>query len=58
VVVPSVSSAGTPKEASALLRSAGLVPGSVTGSADGTLTTSPKPGSTVRRGSTVNLVYR
>jgi eukaryotic-like serine/threonine-protein kinase len=58
VVVPSVSSAGTPKEASALLRSAGLVPGSVTGSADGTLTTSPKPGSTVKRGSTVNLVYR
>ena len=45
VVVPSVSSAATPKEAAAILRSAGLVPGSVTGSADGTLTTSPKPGS-------------
>jgi len=40
------------------VRSAWLVPGTVTGSADGTLTTSPKPGTKVKRGSTVNLVYR
>ena len=58
VAVPSVAGAASPKAAAAILQANGLVPGSVTGSAVGTLTTSPPPGTKVKRGSTVNLVYR
>lgn len=58
VKVPAVSSAKTPAEAAAILRAAGLVPGSVSGSADGTPTTKPKAGTEVKKGSTVAIILQ
>ena len=57
VAVPDVSGADTPAEAAAIIRAAGLVPGSVSGSSEGTPAgTSPGTGTQVRKGSTVNIV--
>lgn len=58
VKVPNVAKAKTPAEAAQILRDAGLKPGSVSGSADGKPTTSPGPGTEVKKGSTVNIVLR
>ncbi len=57
VAVPDVRSASTPAEAAAILRSAGLVPGTASGSAEGSpVGTSPGRGTSVDVGSTVNIV--
>ncbi|MBX3312913.1 MAG: PASTA domain-containing protein [Actinobacteria bacterium] len=56
VKVPSVASADTPAEAAQILRDAGLVPGSVSGSAEGTPRTSPAAGTEVRSGSKVDII--
>ncbi|CAN5745240.1 hypothetical protein BH10ACT1_BH10ACT1_20900 [soil metagenome] len=56
VAVPDVSSADTPSQAAAILRAAGLKPGSVSGSAEGTPSTNPKAGTKVKPGSTVNII--
>ncbi|MCB0978970.1 MAG: PASTA domain-containing protein, partial [Acidimicrobiales bacterium] len=58
VKVPSVSSADSPSEAARILRAAGLVPGRVSGSADGRPSTSPAAGTEVRKGSKVDIVLR
>ena len=55
--VPDVTGAGTPAQAAAILRAAGLVPGSVSGASEGSPTgTSPSRGTTVKKGSKVNIV--
>lgn len=57
VAVPDVTGASTPAGAAAILRAAGLRPGSVSGPAEGTPTgTSPGRGTTVKKGSTVNIL--
>lgn len=57
VAVPDVRSADTPAEAAAILRAAGLVPGTASGSAEGSpIGTSPGRGTMVAVGSTVNIV--
>ncbi|QXC63111.1 PASTA domain-containing protein [Aquihabitans sp. G128] len=58
VAVPDVSKADTPAEAAAIIRQAGLVPGDVSGSADGKPTTSPAKGTKVKKGSTVKIVLK
>lgn len=58
VKVPSVAKATTPAQAAQILRDAGLVPGSVSGSADGTPTTRPAAGTEVRRGTKVDIILR
>lgn len=57
VAVPDVRSASTPAEAAAILRAAGLVPGSASGSAEGSpVGTEPGRGTSVDVGSTVDIV--
>ncbi|CAN5296152.1 hypothetical protein BH20ACT3_BH20ACT3_10460 [soil metagenome] len=57
VTVPDVSEAETPAEAAALLREAGLTPGSVSGPSEGTpAATSPAAGDEVSPGTTVDLI--
>ena len=56
IKVPSVADADTPLEAAVILRQAGLVPGDVSGSADGSPRTDPKAGTSVRAGSTVDII--
>ena len=58
VKIPSVASAKTPAEAAAILRSAGLKAGSVSGSADGKPTTKPAAGTEVKKGSTVDIILK
>jgi serine/threonine-protein kinase len=57
VAVPSVAGASDSRDASAILRAAGLKPGNVSGPADGSPTgTSPKAGTMVAPGTTVNII--
>ena len=57
VAVPSIKSASTPKQAANILRSAGLVPGDVSGPADGSpKRTDPKAGTMVHKGTTVDII--
>lgn len=57
VAVPDVSWTTTPAQAASVLRSKGLVPGKVTGPAEGTpKRTSPAAGTQVREGSKVDIV--
>ena len=57
VAVPDVTGASTPAQAAAILREAGLKPGSVSGPSEGTpIGTSPGRGTKVRKGSTVNIL--
>ncbi len=57
VDVPDVTGAASPAEAAAILRRAGLVPGSVSGPSEGTPSgTSPSRGTTVRKGSEVDIL--
>ncbi len=57
VAVPDVTGASTSKQAAAILRAAGLKPGSVSGPSEGNpIGTSPGRGTKVKKGSTVNIL--
>lgn len=57
VAVPDVSGADSTAEANALIRAAGLVPGNVSGSSEGSPSrTSPSAGTEVRPGTSIDIV--
>ena len=57
VPIPDITDAGTPAEAAAILRAEGLVPGSVSGSSEGSpVGTSPSRGTDVDSGASVDIL--